>query len=122
MLTRELLNTVFGSKNIDTWADLNNTKDELEIAARINYALAWSPAYIRTLTIARAPLNEDDLAVRDILLRQAGIWLYENRGISGDDATKSPIAHHRSFVDTWLKNYCAGSSNVTLPTGPCNIP
>jgi hypothetical protein len=121
MISRDLLNVLFGSKNIDAWADLNNNKDEQEMEARIAYAIAWAPAYIRTLVLARATLDETNLAVQDIIIRQAGIWLYESRGISGDDATKSPIAHHRMFVDTWLKNYCAGSSNVTLPTGPCNI-
>jgi hypothetical protein len=121
MITRALLNTVFGEKNITAWADLNNDEDEEAIDARVDYAIAWAPAYIRTFVLARATLDETNLVVRDIIIRQAGIWLYESRGISGDDATQSPVAHHRKFVDTWLKNYCAGSSNVTLPTGPSNI-
>lgn len=121
-LDRTLLETLFGKKNIATWADLDNDKDQDAIDARIAYALSWAPSYLTSLTLTRPMASITSVVVEDLLGRLAGIWLYENRGITGEDQTTSPIAHHRTYTFRWIKSYLVGSANTdTLPTGPVNI-
>jgi hypothetical protein len=120
-LNRALLDVVFGAKNIQAWADLDNDKDEQSIQARIDYALVWAPAYLTTILNQRAVPDLSGVVLEDLQARLAGIWLYESRGLAGEDATKSPVAHHRKWVNDWIRSYIAGSTNITLPNGPANI-
>ncbi len=92
---------VFGSKNIDEWADLNNTEVGAEITARIARAVvvadAYTNGYLRGVRYA-IPVTEQDgsttpTIIADVADKFAGVWLAESRGVK--DLVGRGGAQHR---------------------------
>jgi hypothetical protein len=121
-VTRDTLETIFGRSNIRKWADLDNDDDEATIAERIAYAIAWAEANFTSLTLGGPAVPASSVVVDDVKAKYAGIWLYESRGITDDDATKSPIAHHRKYCENWIRAFMKNSINFTVPTAPFIVP
>lgn len=117
-LTRAGLDIQFGCKNITEWADLNNSGNSIEINARINYALAWAPEEMASRISGGRPLpTTTSVVVENVQYKLAGIWLYESRGIPDQDA-KSPVAHHKQWVNQWFKDYSVGAVGFESRPGP----
>ena len=81
------IKSVFGSDNVDAWADLNNNDQAGEIAAQIAWAISRASDdiddYLRG-THYRVPLKTaagtTPSTIRDLAAMRAGVLLYENRG------------------------------------------
>lgn len=116
----DTLEILFGKANIRRWADVENSKNLLdpEITNRVEWAIDWAYDNLKWRLAGSPELPVSSKVVDDIAARIAGIRLYEMRGISDEDATKSPVAHHRKFVDEWINAYKSGTVNATTPTGP----
>lgn len=110
-VTRETLELRFGASNIFMWADLENTKDEVEVDKRIEAAIEWATADLDSLVNQELPSNT---VVDDVVARKAAMWLYDSRGIGPEDT----LSHHRTYVDQWVNRYNSGRINFSLPTAP----
>lgn len=119
-LTQQILELTFGRDNIRKWADINNDDDEALILNRITRAITLAPAHLDSLVKGYKDLPDNDV-VDDVLARVAGIWLYDTRGLADEDKDKSPVAHHRKYVNDWVRSYRDNSVNFELPTGPCVV-
>jgi phage gp36-like protein len=106
------LDTVFGSDNIDEWADLNNNDDAGEITAAVTNAIAVADAYINgrlrgthyTLDLADASGSTPALVTR-LSATLAGITVHDWRGIEDGDNLES----HRGWVEKMLAEITAGT-------------
>lgn len=96
--------TFFGKTNVNRWADLENTKVQSEIDARIAVAITYAHNEVNdrlrggpyTTPLVEPPPN----IITDIAARLAGVWLYESRGV--EDIEESGKAVHKL---TWHKDY-----------------
>jgi hypothetical protein len=113
MADRYSLETRFGATNIFKWADVDNTKDEALVAARIQRALEWAEADLISM-LNNTPPAEAQIVLDDIIERKAAIWLYGARGTGADD----PMAEHRTFIDSWVNRYNSGRVRFTTPQAP----
>lgn len=116
-LDRKTLEMTFGRDNISKWADLDNNGDEADMELRIAYALAWAESHFLSM-LEGIETPPSCPAVDDVKVKFAGIWLYESRGITEQDATTSPIAHHRKYCYEWMNGYLKSAIRFTTPTGP----
>jgi hypothetical protein len=119
-LDRKTLELTFGRDNISKWADLDNHGDDADIELRIDHALSWAASHFDSM-LKGMPTPPSSIVVDDVKLRLAGIWLYESRGITEQDATRSPIAHHRKYCYDWIDGYIKSVIRFTLPNGPSVI-
>jgi phage gp36-like protein len=90
---------VFGTTNVETWADLDN--DDTGVAARITEAITVADAKIDAILRGchlRIPVVTEGGAtpvlITDLSAKLAGIWLYEARG-SKDFNPKTQRPYHR---------------------------
>lgn len=116
-VSRDTLDKVFGRPNIDKWADLCNEKNSIDIEERVDFYINLATKLFHQRTSARTYVEDD---VSDVVIgKMAGIELYEGRGITAaDDAEKSPIAHHRKWVNAWIADWISGVLNKTKPSAP----
>jgi hypothetical protein len=116
-LDRKTLELTFGRDNIFKWADLDNNSDEADVELRIAHALAWAQSHFESM-LKGSPEPPSSITVEDVILKFAGIWLYESRGITEQDADRSPVAHHRKYCYDWVDAYIKSAVRFTTPTAP----
>ena len=116
----DTLEIIFGKANIRKWADLDNSKNlsDPAITERVEWALDWAYDHLKWQMAGSPELPVSSKVIDDVAARLAGIRLYEMRGISDEDASTSPIAHHRKFVSNWINAYKSGAVNSDTPAGP----
>lgn len=113
MTTRTDLDNLFGSVNIDKWADLNNNESSPEIAARVAWAVALAAAQVeakfRISTYAYSEVASDLLVINAEAIK-AGLLLYANRGVSDEEgAQENPMwRYYRREYDQFFKELYAG--------------
>ena len=119
--TRADIEAVFGTINVEKWADLNNEKVSADIAARITSAIAVATAYIddrlRDGTPYTFPLAAGlvvPTTIVDICAKWAGVWLYESRGIADTDEKEHRLTHHKEYVDKVLDSLTSGKLTLSL--------
>ena len=120
MCTRGDVEQVFGTVSVATWADLNNTGDADDIAARINYRIAMADNYVRSV-LASGPWNmpEPGDIIPAILAYNVaaltGVYLYEARGIQDYNAAghaQHQLSYHKKNVEDFLKGVLVGTINL----------
>lgn len=116
-LDRKTLELTFGRDNIFKWADLDNNGDDADVELRIAHALSWAQSHFDSL-LKGVPAPPSSVSVDDVVLKLAGIWLYESRGIAEQDADKSPIAHHRKYCYNWVDAYIKSVIRFSTPNAP----
>ena len=108
------LDDVFGSVNINKWADLENQQDSALITARVNRALLYADAVIDdTLRggLYALPIETKAAAtptlIVDIASKLAAVWLYELRGNTDFDPKTGEATHklaiHKSQAHDTLR-------------------
>lgn len=120
MCARGDVEQVYGNRNVEKWADLNNTADADEILSRINYHIAMADNYIRAAISNGAwVMPESGDTIPAILAyncaRLAGVLMYEARGVSDYDSNGRPIhqlMYHKKSVDDFLKSVLNGSISL----------
>lgn len=117
-VTRADMNNVFGTYNITRWADVSNNSDEVEIEARVDYALALAleevKAKLRLLTYVVDDALELPL-VKHAICQRAGDLLYSPRAVSDEDPEKDLMSFHRKQYETFFKNIAAGRLDLGIP-------
>lgn len=117
--SRTDLDDVFGSVNINKWADLENQQDSALITARVDRALVYADAVIDdTLRggLYDLPVVDKSAAtptlIIDVATKVAAVWLYELRGSTDFDPKTGEITHklaiHKKQSGDMLRKIKAG--------------
>lgn len=113
----------FGTTNVQKWADLDNDQDGATIARRIlaarRYAYEQINAQMRRSRYA-IPLADDDgetpYDISEIAANLAGVWLYENRGVTDyDDDTgqgRHQLKWNRDRANMELRQIRSGARQI----------
>lgn len=117
--SRSELDLLFGSDNVDKWADLDNDGDASKITDRIDWAvreatedarlrLVGSPVVASRLSCAPRPL-------RIAVTKLAGVLLYEARGVvdTSDEEGRHRLTTHRKQAEVFFRNVRAGQLVVS---------
>lgn len=98
---RSDLDELYGSINVDKWADPDNQKETVLITARVVRALAYADAIIDDSLrggLYALPVVDKSSAtpviINDMAAHIAAVWLYELRGTQDYDA-KTGVARHK---------------------------
>lgn len=121
------LDLVFGKRNVDKWADLNNDKDTTAILAV--RARAREDATNEIYDLLRGgpyaiPFTSVPSAARRQCSKLAGVLLYEGRGVmdTTDEDGKHRLRMHKKEVYTWCRRIRGGQIRLDLadacPTYP----
>lgn len=122
--TRTNINDVFGIKNVEQWADLDNDKNESDINARVARAVAVSTAFMdnrfrRTRYTIPIVCSSSGETLVDIAAKLAGVWLYENRGIRDVDPASGNPKHalmwHKTEANRLLDQIISGAIELDAP-------
>lgn len=106
------IDNVFGTDNVTTWADLNNSGDAGEVAARVAWALDLS--YSRLNARLRGgpyvvPLSEPvDEVVVNMQATMAGLLLHDSRGYDDSGKRRDPLGVHRKVLEADIRMVRAG--------------
>lgn len=122
--TRVDVEEIFGIKNVAQWADLDNDRNETDIASRITKGIAVSDAFINNRfrrTRYRIPVvcSTSPETLVDIAAKLAGVWLYENRGIRDVDPDSGNPKHalmwHKKEANRLLDQIISGAIELDAP-------
>lgn len=116
---RSDLDELYGSINIDKWADPDNQKETALITARVTRALAYADAIIDdSLRGGLYVLPVVDKAsatpviINDMAAHIAAVWLYELRGTQDYDSktgtARHKLLHKKQTVMDTLRKLRAG--------------
>lgn len=110
------LDNVFGSRNVDLWADLNNDNSPTEIAARVTWALNLATEFVKAKFRSSAYDWDDvvdDAIVEHIVAVKAGLFLYANRAVSDEEEKANPMRRHEKMLDDWFKDLSANKVSLS---------
>lgn len=121
---RSDIEDVYGAKNIEAWADLDNDRDAGKIAARVSRALKYAMTEINDVLRSglyavpfTAPVPR---AIVDISALLAGVWLYENRGTKDFNPDTGRAVHRyemqRKRAVIALKNIASYATSLEVET------
>ena len=88
---------LFGIRNLEVWADLDNDADTDKIIARIYRAIAEADEELDNRlrpSIYTIPFNPVPPLITSLAARMAGVWLYEARGVK-DHNPETGVPEHR---------------------------
>ena len=127
---RQDLYNIYGTHNVNKWADLNNDEVEPDIINRINWSITQADAEINSRLLDSpwtipftAPF---DPIITDISARLAGVMLYESRGITDARDENHELFIHRQMFEKKIRQLLAGQRNLvgatkTYSSWPQNI-
>ncbi len=88
--SRSDIDNIFGSGNIDKWADLNNDQVQADIDTRVDAAIVMGTARVdaelRGGPISIPFTSPIPPTIINAAAQLAGVWLYESRGVSDSDS------------------------------------
>ena len=124
--TREDSDNIFGSHNLDKWADLSNLEKDNEIAARFTWAnqeaydqingRLHGCRYIIPFTGTIDPI------IITLSARLTGVILYDNRKLI-DSPEYDELAYHRKMVErVYMQIHGGQLSLITLVSKAKNYP
>lgn len=115
--TRDDMENVYGRENVRKWADIENTGDSDYVAQRVSWALSRSDSIINDMmkngpyTIPFESPYPD--AVVYFAAVQAGIVLYDARGLSEAEPENDNLAMHRKAFMGFIYGLRNGSRRLT---------
>lgn len=126
--TRADIEAVFGKSNVEQWADLDNDEVHVDIAARINTALADAIEFVDDTLRAgpyTLPLTSTHATIKRLTAILAGVRLYEARGVQDvNEVTGQPLhkyVWHKQDADKTLKRILAGQLRLAGETDEASI-
>lgn len=112
--SRTELDYLFGRKNIDQWADLDNEQDATHIAERVRWAVQAASEDAR-LRLKNGPIDVEEMGsacspLRIATTRLAGVLLYESRGVvdTSDEKGSHRLQAHVKAADQFFRQVNAG--------------
>ncbi len=120
------LDNMFGTTNINTWADLENQGSAQVIADRIAWAVEAATEDAK-IVLRNSPSNVDALTyvptpLRVAVTRKAGVMLYESRGVLDVDAEGQSyhrLSRHEKLADKFFQQVTAG--RMVLGSAPSEM-
>lgn len=103
---RSDLENIYGTKNIQRWADIESTGVAATIDARVNWALVLSYDYVNNKLFGgpyNVPLQGNYPTIVTVQAQLACVYLYESRGITNLDERGKPI-HQLEQGKNWADN------------------
>jgi len=105
--TAERVRLIFGSQNVDRWADLDNSGIRNDIDARIANAISVASAEVDSV-LSGSPMaqplsvgGEVPLLIQEVCATLAGLHLYEARGVQGITTQDGQPVHPYIFKRVW---------------------
>ena len=99
-ITRDILEVVFGSANINRWADLDGDGNAEKITERVNFAIFTASSYIDTILRGHNyNAVEIDPNIKRLIAQIAGLHLYDAREIIDGDPTSDKMSVVRQQVE-----------------------
>lgn len=114
------LDMMFGAKNIDRWADLDNDENGTYNAARVDWACELATEYLNS-RLLRGPYavpfdTPYPTLIVNLTAMYAGILLYDGRQVvSADD--KDRVSRQRKDFDRFIKQIFRGQLKLFTTTG-----
>lgn len=113
------IDAVFGSRNVDLWADVDNDADATEIANRKAKAIAVAESRVDNMfrsmyVVPLAPTSALDGDIKDLIAKLAGIWLHDARGRTRETPTAGIYADMEQEVNELLAEYACGNRQTGL--------
>lgn len=113
----DALNLVFGSTNVEQWADLDNDADETKIANRIAWALTLAEATVNDALREgpyTIPFTSVPTVIEDITCRLAGMYLYDGRRMHEEDdgTARYNINYHRKYARETMQEIRTGGRKL----------
>lgn len=108
------IEAIYGSANVNKWADINNNGDSAEITARINWSNKVAYYHINQ-KLLNGPYAIPFTAVFPVMIvdlsaRYAGFRLYESRGIDDNLADEDHmLVNHADRVEQDLRSIMGGT-------------
>ena len=120
------IDNVFGSINVDQWADLNNNQDAQEIADRVEWALETAHAKLnnrlrggRYAIPFEAPV---DPQIVNLEAQLAGLALYDSRGVGDDEDTQDTFSKLRKSLWQEVSKIRAGQIRLDVTDVATSVP
>lgn len=115
---------LFGRTNIRTWADLENRDNQVDIDARVAWALSTAEDWVNDRLRYgpyEIPFTEPVVsAIRDLTARQAGVLLYSTRGIADTDAGQKPLlVEHKKYIEMTVRDIMKKKLRLDLTSKKC---
>lgn len=118
--SREEIETVFGTTQVERWADIENTNDAAKVQKKIDWAVDLATVEAKS-RLSGSPAGEVINApenLRYATTQIAAVLLYESRGIRDVDNEREGrhrLTQHRRQADTFFRRVHAGI--IVLDTG-----
>ena len=122
--SRTDIEQLYGSDNVEKWADLNNNEDSDEITERINRSLTVATNDMNDILRGSRysiPITDTGAAITlvDLCANLAGVWLYESRGVEDFDVETGRsfhrLAYMRDRAEKKLKAIAANRIRLNVP-------
>lgn len=111
---------IYGQKNINRWADLDNDEDNYVIDARIEWACEFATEFVNS-RLLRGPYavpfdSPYPLLIVNLTAMYAGILLYDGRQVvSAEDNDK--VSRQRRDFDRYIRQIFKGQLKLFTTTG-----
>lgn len=110
---------IFGTENVDFWADLSGSDEASTKAARKEWARELATEMVDNIlrgtpyaVPAKSPSGSTPKTIVDLTARLAGLWLYEARGTDDMEFREGQPVHrllmHRLYADKIIQEIRTG--------------
>jgi phage gp36-like protein len=106
------IENLYGKENVIKWADVNNTQLAADVTARVDWANLEAYNLINDSLYGgnyEIPFSVTPASIITLAARQAGMLLYDSRGIRDAGVSVNHMfVHHQKRVDKYLARIRAG--------------
>lgn len=120
-VVNEDLDTQWGKKNVDKWADADNDKDGAKILARRAWAISKAERYVNSrlkgsgYSIPFAATPDTPSEIKDLVILYAGYYLYQSpRGLVDGETTSNAMQQIKDDNEVMIRNIIAGTHRLSV--------
>ena len=121
---RSDVDLIYGRRNVDKWADLDNAGTQAIIDARVTWAIALADAEIDSElsgTSYAVPFTGTiPTLIKDLSARLAGVYLYDGRRLGDEEESTDQVRLHRKICAKRVKRIIAGQQVIAGVTRAVN--
>jgi len=121
------LNNVFGSVNVNNWADVNNNADDTEIATRVTWAILMSSQYVLGRLVKKYDVGlwtTFPTIPFDLVVRRACVELYRHpRGMVDGNESDAAMMSINLEVESKIDQLLSGQLELMdIDEEPRSVP
>lgn len=107
------INNVFGSVNVNRWADIDNDGNATTISDRIDWAITLAEDFINSAMYGHKydfPITSETVPalITHITAIKAGLLLHDSRGVEDSGGKAPPLSVQRIEMESTIKNIKRG--------------